>query len=259
MTHKPQFCTTAFTTVEGRTIDLYAPRAADISFAAVAEHLAKENRYNGATAGVCYSVAQHSVHCALAALDDGLGEQAAAYCLLHDAHEAYLKDDTTPKKRALARLAQEHFGVLGPVVEDTFKLLERRFDAAIHEAAGLAFPPPDDIAAAVHRIDRVLLVTEWRDFMAIPPPFDTQGAKPLHEWLGAWHWEVARDEFLCWCRALLPAFAGERAAPHPARDSEPTSPREERGEVKDRQQPMSMGEGRGEGQFGDRGEPGEGA
>jgi hypothetical protein len=47
----------------------------------------------------------------------------AAYFLLHDAHEHTLKDDTTPKKRAIAELASERFGILGEHIFETFKLL----------------------------------------------------------------------------------------------------------------------------------------
>ena len=51
---------------------------------------------------------------------------------------------------------------------------ERR-DAAIRETAGLPWPPPE-IAALVH--GTIMLFTEWRDLMGVPPPFDTSYIAP---------------------------------------------------------------------------------
>lgn len=45
-----------------------------------------------------YSVAQHSVNCALEALARGAGERKALICLLHDASEAYISDIIRPVK-----------------------------------------------------------------------------------------------------------------------------------------------------------------
>jgi hypothetical protein len=50
---------TVLTLADGRNIDLLNPQASDfVTLDWAAEHLATENRYNGATPGICYSVAQ---------------------------------------------------------------------------------------------------------------------------------------------------------------------------------------------------------
>ena len=174
-----------------------------------AEHLAKENRYNGSTIGKCYSVAEHAVRCADAAYEATKDLTLAGYLLLHDNHEALLKDETTPKKRALAELATEHFGVLAENVLQVFKLLEYRHDLAIHTAAGMPWPPAPEMQIQIKHWDDRLLVTEWRDLMRaidhpcwepykhIPPlPFRI---KPYP------HWKMAKWKYLDACKLYLPS------------------------------------------------------
>lgn len=48
-----------------------------------------------------YSVAQHSLNCALEAKARGLSKEIRLACLLHDASEAYISDITRPVKRSL--------------------------------------------------------------------------------------------------------------------------------------------------------------
>ena len=139
---------TLLTLADGGVIDLLAPMPADYTpLAWAAEHLAKEARYNGATPCVVYSVAQHLTECAYAAFEQTGDREVAAYCALHDVHEAVWRDDTTPKKLALAAVAVTRFGVLAATVMEAFAELTDRHDAAIHAAAGLAWPPPTAIAA----------------------------------------------------------------------------------------------------------------
>lgn len=157
---------TVLTLANGRNIDLLNPRVDDYrDLKWAAEHLAKENRYNGATPDVVYSVAQHTVECVLAALAATSDKQLAAYLSLHDVAESVLKDDTTPKKNALAAKAEQKFGVLASQIMEVFDELTDDHDKAIHEAAGLTWPPTPEMARAIKHWDRVLLVTEWRDLM----------------------------------------------------------------------------------------------
>jgi uncharacterized protein len=140
-------------------------------------------------------VAEHlarGVDAILAATGD---VELAAYFSLHDGHEAILKDDTTPKKRALAELAEEKFGVLAAHVLDCFALLTYRPDVAIHEAAGLAWPMPPALVAQVKRWDLVMFVTKWRDLMGDRPhpnraPYS--GILPLRDVIAPWRWETAK-------------------------------------------------------------------
>lgn len=193
----------------GKSVDLLAPKAEDIDFAVIAEHLAKENRYNGATKNRTYSVAEHSVRCAQAAMDAGEGNELAIYLLLHDCHEAFLKDDTTPKKRALAEIAHEQFGVLAVTTLQTFNVLTERLDVAIHEAAGVVWPPPSELQISIKYYDLVLFVTEWRDLMGNqdhPHWGPYEDIKPLKREIVPGTWQEARAEFYQMCRELLPVF-----------------------------------------------------
>lgn len=200
---------TILTLANGRGLDLLKPRAEDISFHVIAEHLAKENRYNGATPGVAYSVAQHSVLGAEQILLDTENELAAAYFLVHDGHEFALGDDTTPKKRALGEIMGQ-FGLLAEHVEGAFSQLTERMDVVIHEAAGLPWPMPAPIAEIVHAYDKQMLATEWRDLMKCEPPYDF-GVPPLeHMRIVPWGFAMAKLEFVVLAQRLLPALVDER-------------------------------------------------
>lgn len=206
---------TILTMANGKGIDLTNPQASDIDFAVIAEHLAKEKRYNGATPGVQYSVAQHSVIAADAAFADTGSLELAGYLLLHDGHEAFLKDDTTPKKRALAEIAARNFGVLSEEIMASFDMLTDRFDAAIHEKAAMTWPPSDAMKAAIKSYDLVMLVTEWRDLMGSiqhPNWEPYRNVTPLPETIIPWNWEKAAGAFRTRCKAYLPCFAKVEAA-----------------------------------------------
>jgi 5'-deoxynucleotidase YfbR-like HD superfamily hydrolase len=200
---------TILTLSNGKGLDLTNPTAADIDFDVVAEHLAKEMRYNGATRGFAYPVGQHCVVGADAAFTDTGSRELAGYFLLHDGPEAFLKDDTTPKKKAIAEIAEAEFGVLADEILGTFALLTDRFDAAIHEAAGLAWPAPSSIRTAVKAYDEIMFVTEWRDLMRnTPHPNWDQyrNIHPLPDVIVPLHWTQAKTMFLDRCRRYLPCF-----------------------------------------------------
>jgi len=202
---------TILTLADGRNIDLLNPKPENYgNLAWAAEHLAKENRYNGATPGVVYSVAQHTSECVRAVLRDSGDRTLAAYLSLHDVHEAVLKDDTTPKKRTFAAIAETKFGVLANQVMSVFDELTDRHDAAIHAAAGLSWPPAPEIAAAIKHYDRALLVTEWRDLMGDVPLPNAEAyadVSPLqHRIVPINKWETAAMVLRAQWRELLPVF-----------------------------------------------------
>jgi 5'-deoxynucleotidase YfbR-like HD superfamily hydrolase len=204
---------TILTLSNGKGIDLTNPRAADIDFTVIAEHLSKEKRYNGATPGIEYPVAQHCCIGADAILADLGDKTLAAYFLLHDAPEAFLKDDTTPKKRALAEVAARNFGVLADEIIAAFDMLTEQFDAAIHEAAGLVWPMPPAIKAAVKAYDLTMFVTEWRDLMrgTQHPNWDEyRDIAPLRDRIIVWPWQTACGGYIGRCKDLLPALGGGR-------------------------------------------------
>lgn len=202
---------TVFATSSGKLVDLLDPKPEDINFDDIAEHLSKENRYNGGTPGTAYSVAEHLVRGAeclhehyraftriLAPefdqiLVDHYANCAAGYFLLHDCPEAYLKDDPTPKKRALDAIAQAKFGVLAGSIVEAFDELTRRFELAIADAAGLEWPPPMHFPRLVEMMDEMMLVTEWRDLKKTPMPFETK-LVGLPETIHPWNWQQARTQ-----------------------------------------------------------------
>lgn len=192
---------TSLTCADGAMVDLLNPQIADVKFPVICEHLAKANRYCGATAGLAYSVAQHSVLCAQSALSATSDRELAAYLLCHDMHEAWLGDDTTPKKRALSAIIAS-FGLLSSAIGDAFSLLTDRVDAVIHAKAGLQWPPSKEMAAEIHRWDRILLATEWRDLMKHPAPYDF-GYEPLRSQITPWGWRSAAQSMLSQCDVLL--------------------------------------------------------
>lgn len=200
---------TILTLADGRNIDLLNPQASDyMPLDWAAEHLAKEARYNGATPGVVYSVACHTnagIDAALALTGD---RQVAAYVALHDVPEAVLKDDTTPKKNAIAAVAEAKFGVLAPQILSVFDDLTERHDRALHEAVGLSWPPTPEMADAIKRIDRILLVTEWRDLMGVPLPNAQAyaGVEPLRITIAPLSWRSAAAGLIRRWHQLLPVF-----------------------------------------------------
>ncbi len=200
---------TILTMSNGKGVDLLNVQASDIDFSVIAEHLAKEKRFNGATPGMEYSVAQHCCIGTEAILKAGGTEEEAAYFLLHDCHEALLKDDTTPKKKALAELAEREFGVLSAEILNAFDMLTDRVDAAIHEAALMPWPMSAENRRIVKLYDIKMFVTEWRDVMLGQPhpnwhPYE--GVQPLEEKIEAWPWVNASARWLFLAKRLLPSM-----------------------------------------------------
>jgi 5'-deoxynucleotidase YfbR-like HD superfamily hydrolase len=141
-------------TASGKLVDLLDPNPHDIVIEDIAHHLARLNRFGGATA---YTVAQHSV------LVSRLCTKRPLAALLHDAHEAYLGDWIQPVQAALRVL-----GAGEPLDE-----LRRRIDEAV--AIAFKLDPADFHCPEIKQADRTLLATEFRDLMrhtesGLPPP-----------------------------------------------------------------------------------------
>lgn len=76
------------------------PREEDIDINDIAHALTMLTRAGGHFSKF-YSVAQHSICCALEAVERGYSVKTALGCLLHDGSEAYLSDITRPLKKDL--------------------------------------------------------------------------------------------------------------------------------------------------------------
>jgi hypothetical protein len=163
----------------GRAFPLINPTHEDVRWPDVIYALAHINRFTG-HAGT-YSVAQHS--CLVA---EQLPHDMKLYGLLHDAHEAYLGDISTPLKRMLKVLCGVHLWSLF----DTM-------DEAIYRAADLSYPVPQTIREAVKLADTRAMMTERRDLMREPPQSwgkEYERVVPLPEKLTRWtpHQAIAR-------------------------------------------------------------------
>jgi hypothetical protein len=189
-------------THSGMRFDFGAPKPSMVRIEDVAWHLALLNRFTGATRRP-YSVAEHSLLVAEilerdAGVRDPLCLRAA---LLHDAHEAYLGDISTPLKAhmgaefhacegAIQRAVHQHFGI---------------FDAALHHHA------------SIKHADLVALATERRDLMpAHAEPWAVlRGVRPV-SWIDLndregmeWDdWRLAfldrHEELAARCEAIAP-------------------------------------------------------
>jgi len=141
--------TPAIQTVDGRYFDLVNPTPNMVDINHIAEALSKFCRFNGHCRGV-YSVARHSM-----LMSSILPPRLQLAGLLHDAHEAYTHDLTSPYKAALAQISPE---ALAGVRE-----LERRATVAIHEKLDVEVSTED--AAKIKRADMRALATERRHIM----------------------------------------------------------------------------------------------
>ena len=141
-------------TYSGRQFYPLAPRATDVKLRDIAHSLSLICRFSGHCREF-YSVAQHSVLVAHAVARCGICYGASrgyvadvmAAGLLHDAHEAYIADITSPVKKELAGI----------------DAIEQRIQQAIHEHFGLT--PGADVLATVKHADRTACVTEARDLL----------------------------------------------------------------------------------------------
>jgi hypothetical protein len=147
-------------------------------------------------------VAQHSC----LAHDNASGPPVAKLlALLHDAHEAFIGDITTPTNDFLEYLSTANgavsfldypSGATG-AVSMLVHVAKRRLDRAVFAAAGIC---PDD--AATHRpmvnaLDARLFATEVRDVLAPSHRPETWGqlATPLKARIKPWGPDKAAEEF----------------------------------------------------------------
>jgi len=157
-------------TSTGRAFDLLNPTPEMVDLKVdVPEALARIPRFNGHIMSGPYSVAQHCVIGADAIMARTRDKALAAAFLLHDAHEAYLGDITTPVQEALAM----HLDDLRPGVGGAMHMMmhhaKARIDAAIYAAAGIAWPLPLATRQIIKQTDLTMLRTE-RDLLLGPSP-----------------------------------------------------------------------------------------
>src|SRR5262245_47954205 len=133
--------------LSGRRLDLLDPSPLDIEIADIAHGLARVARWNGQTEGAhIFSVAQHSLLVETIAHEaTRLDSKQRLAVLLHDAPEYVIGDIITPFKA---------------VIGDTYKAVEARILAAIHQRFGLPVALPADVLAVVKSADRAAAYLE---------------------------------------------------------------------------------------------------
>lgn len=124
-------------TASGLSFNLKYPKPEDVVLDDIAHHLAHINRYTGATI-IPYSVLQHSLFVSFL-----VPEEAAYEALLHDAHEAYYGDVSSPMKSLLPE----------------YKELEKAGQAVVLEVFGIKSIPPivKEIDTEIRVLERVCL------------------------------------------------------------------------------------------------------
>lgn len=167
----------------GLALDLESPDPRHIHQHDIAVTLARLPRFTGHTIDV-FSVAQHSVLVLriLDAMWAECGQAAPAElrlaALLHDAHEAYMGDISSP----VASLP----GLTAPIAQ-----LKARLQRAIHRRFGLPETPPEEWRKTIKLADMVALATEKRDLMGpeplpwvdLPEPFEQRLDLGYRYWL----------------------------------------------------------------------------
>lgn len=127
-------------TFSGRMVNLVSPTWRDIEIRDIAHALSQINRFTGHTHRP-YTVAEHSI---LASFTNH--SELALEKLLHDAHEAYIGDISSPLKRCLSGHRE----------------LAKDLDGAIGKRFGLALWP---MHGEVKRVDELLLEAEMQTVM----------------------------------------------------------------------------------------------
>lgn len=125
-------------TVTGRRVCLLDPKPCMFTITDIAHALSMIPRFNG-NLPQFYSVASHSY-----LVSKLVSPAVRLAALLHDASEAYLCDIPSPLKALLP----------------TYKVIEARFQATIHEAFGLPPHLPAQWLAEIQRADLQMLAAE---------------------------------------------------------------------------------------------------
>lgn len=177
-------------TAHGTSFDLEHIALDAISIDEIAHHLAQINRFTGACSRP-YSVAEHSLLvCDIMEREHGAHSPSLLMAgLLHDAHEAYTSDLSSPMKQ-----------VIGPA----WAIAERRVQRAVQQRFNILVASTAQWPQ-IHRADMTALLCERRDLL--PQGGPSWPAEAQHRPLD-WVNLRARDAFTWqdWRQAFLDKF-----------------------------------------------------
>lgn len=218
-------------TASGIAFDLIDPRPEMVNFEVdIAESLARLARFTGHIRSGGYSVAQHCVLGADALLRETGNRELAAAFLLHDAHKAYVGDMATPVAHALAAYTgvcaaaditrrldasfdpKQAHDLAKQAAYAGLSALKSNVDIAIHAAAGIPWPLPQDTHIAVKSMDLRMLATERRHLLGPSPrlwhpSIETAHPVRLSGKLTVWPWPDAADAWRDRLKRYLPHLA----------------------------------------------------
>jgi hypothetical protein len=160
-------------TFTGRQFWPLDPRPEEVCIEDVAHSLSNQCRYSGHVERF-YSVAEHSYRASLI-----VPPEDAMWALLHDASEAYLVDLPRPLKR------HSEMGAL-------YKQIESGLMRVVCQHFGLPEMEPRSVSIA----DNVMICTERRDLMKLPPKARAETEEPLPERIVPWDPPRAEGVFL---------------------------------------------------------------
>ena len=186
----------------GRLLDIANLQPDDIDFREIADVLANQMRFAGHFEKPI-SVAQHTLIVFDAAREMGNDGASVPYALLHDCHEAFIGDITTPAHQLIRALC----------FDDPIECVKNRLDVPIYHAAGLQLPTRA-MRAFVKIHDTRALETERRDFLSRPLspwPGDPSPCKPLKKIYRLRPAHDVADELFARFQQWLPVFAGAKS------------------------------------------------
>lgn len=149
----------------GRVVSLSNPDPSTIDIRDIACSLSRLNRFCGATM-LPLNVADHSLNVVRFMSMKKAPPAMLMLGLLHDAHEAYIGDITTPMRKVI----MAHAGT------DLVLNIADRLDAAIMKAFRVWHSASLGALAWVRTADAAVFAAEWRDLMHGPCPSSVQAA-----------------------------------------------------------------------------------
>lgn len=120
---------TVIQTATGGSFDIMNPRPEDIKIADIAVSMTNQIRFTGHTCFPGINLADHSLRVVEVCRRWGLHRTALDYALIHDVHEAYVGDNASPWKRAVAEAVLLATGVEYSPIKD----LEHDIDHAVFQ------------------------------------------------------------------------------------------------------------------------------
>ena len=141
---------------DGSLMNLARPTLADVHWQTLANALSKIARFNGIYSGLAYSVAQHSVMGADALMNETGDPVLSGYFLLHDAHEAWIGDQSRPTTELLADALFCMHDIPPHWIRNAVDAIKAKLDQPIFGKAGLSSVLPQ----AVRDMDERMLRAE---------------------------------------------------------------------------------------------------